>query len=336
MIRIAIRGLAFWAATAALGAGLGAGVGVGLAAAAPARVPEMAKSEIDAVTRIVEDVFADWTSGVAKPEPAIWIIEKPNGGQIALFGSVHLLPEGDSWRTAALAAAYRQADVIVLETDLAEMSEAAPMAYLAAKSLNPPGVTLSSLLSDAEKEIVSKGATKAGISLAWMEGFRPWFVALQMSVAYAVAQGFSPDEGVDHHIEQEGKADGKAFDYFERPREQLDLFIELPDADQIAFLVMGARELLERPDEMKTLVAAWSRGDTEALDKLMNRGLADTPAIAKALLNDRNERWVKKIRNFYLKDRNSYLIVVGAGHLVGENSVPAKLREAGVDVEGPE
>lgn len=169
-----------------------------------------------------------------------------------------------------------------------------------------------------------------------MEGFRPWFVALQMSVAYAVAQGFSPEEGVDHQIEQEGKADGKAFDYLERPREQLDLFIELPEKDQIAFLVMGARELLERPDEMKELVAAWSKGDVRTLDMLMNRGLAGTPTIAKALLNDRNERWVRKIRNFYLKDRNSYLIVVGAGHLVGAQSVPAKLRAAGVAVEGPE
>jgi len=41
------------------------------------------------------------------------------------------------------------------------------------------------------------------------------------------------------------------------------------------------------------------------------------------------------IREFFLKDKNSYLIVVGAGHLAGDDSVISMLRNEGVEVEGP-
>ena len=51
------------------------------------------------------------TAGLAlgaakKDEPAIWTIQKPNGTTITFFGSVHLLPDGEGWRTKALLVAY--------------------------------------------------------------------------------------------------------------------------------------------------------------------------------------------------------------------------------------
>ncbi|MCC6920275.1 MAG: TraB/GumN family protein [Alphaproteobacteria bacterium] len=278
---------------------------------------------------------ADTPAAPRRGEPAIWTIEKPNGATITLFGSVHLLPDGEEWRTKALAAAYDKADVIVLETDLDQMQTNEMQAYLSKHALNDGDTTLSDLLSPEQKATVTKGAVKAGLGLSAMERFRPWFAALQLSVANAVAQGLSPDQGVDQQIAQQGKADDKAFDYFETAREQLDLFIELPEKEQVSFLVLGAAELIDRPDALKQLIDAWSTGNVAEIDDLMNRGLQDAPVVAKALLADRNARWARKIEDFYLKDRNSYLIVVGTGHLVGDAGVPELLRDAGVEVKGP-
>ncbi len=270
-----------------------------------------------------------------KEEPAIWTIQKPNGTTITLFGSVHILPEGDQWRTPALIDAYEAADVIVLETDLREMGNSDIAGYLAKNSLNPPEVTLSTLLSEEQAAVVAKAAEAAGTSLASLEAFRPWFASLQMSVGLAIKQGFNPDHGVDKRIEGDGRSDGKAIAYFEKVREQLDVFIEMPQDEQIAFLVLGSQEIIDRPDELEKMIAAWAKGDVEQLDELMNRGLEGTPAVARALMADRNARWVKQIREFFLKDKNSYLIVVGAGHLAGDESVIAMLRDAGIEVEGP-
>lgn len=270
-----------------------------------------------------------------KQEPAIWTIQKPNGTTVTFFGSVHLLPDGDAWRTKALIDAYEGADVIVLETDLAALGNSDVADYLERESLNAPGVTLSKLLSPEQKAIVAKGAEAAGLRLASLESYRPWYVALQISVSFAVSQGFNPDEGVDKRLESDGKADGKALAYFEKLREQLDVFIDLPEDEQIAFLVLGAQEVIDRPDELEKLVGAWAKGDVEEIDALMNRGMEGSPGLARALLADRNARWVKQIREFFMKDNNSYLIVVGAGHLAGDESVIEMLRDAGVEVQGP-
>jgi len=268
-------------------------------------------------------------------EPAIWTIQKPNGTTITLFGSVHLLPDGDGWRTKALKDAYEAADVIVMETDLTEMGNSDVANYLAKNSLNPPGVTLTKLLSPEQKATVEAAMDKAAMSFSSMEGYKPWFSAIQISVTYAVLQGFDPSQGVDKAIEADGKSDGKAFAYFEKVREQLDVFIELPEDEQITFLVLGAKEILTRPDEMEKLVTAWATGNVEEIDKLMNRGMEGSPRLARALLADRNARWTKEIGEFFMKDKNSYLIIVGAGHLAGDESVIAMLRDEGIEVEGP-
>ncbi|MFT3810004.1 MAG: TraB/GumN family protein [Micropepsaceae bacterium] len=270
-----------------------------------------------------------------KPEPAIWTIQKENGATITLFGSIHILSDNDKWRTAALEAAYKTADVIVLETDLSVMGTSEMQAYIAKESANVTGVTLSELLGPEQAAVVAKAAEAAGISYAAMEPYKPWFAALQLSVSNAVAKGFNSDQGVDKALESEGRADGKAIGYFEKTREQLDVFIDLPMDEQIAFLVLGAHEVLERPNELRDLIAAWAKGDVEEIDELMNRGMEGAPLAQKTLLADRNARWVKVIREFFLKDNNSYLIVVGAGHLAGDDSVIAMLRDAGIEVEGP-
>ncbi len=182
---------------------------------------------------------------------------------------------------------------------------------------------------------MSKAAEAVRTSFRGMEGFRPWFAALNLSVSNAMTRGFDPENGVDKRIEADARADGKAVGYFETARAQLDLFIDLPEDEQINFLVLGAQEIIDRPRELDDLIAAWADGDVEEIDALMNRGLEGSPRLAKALLADRNARWVKVIRDFFLQDRNSYLIVVGAAHLVGDDSVIAMLRDAGVEVTGP-
>ena len=79
---------------------------------------------------------------------------------------------------------------------------------------------------------------------------------------------------------------------------------------------------------------AWSRGDTAAIDAQMNAGLNDYPEARKALLDDRNQRWLLQIETM-LQEKRSFFITVGAGHLAGPAGVPALLRKAGYRVDGP-
>jgi len=267
--------------------------------------------------------------------PAIWTIAKPNGGTITLFGSVHLLPVGMDWHTPALSAAMDNAETVVFETPLDGLETPDMRSYLQANIMNPPGVTLSSLLSADEKAAVDKAAREVGVPLSAMEAMRPWFVGLQLGVLFVVNQGFDPNSGVDKKVEAEAKAKGKRLDHFETPKEQLSIFIDMPADQEKAFLVSTATDIFEHPDDLKEMVDAWYGGDVAALDRLMNASLEAYPDLAKVILHDRNARWVGKITGTYLADSDDYLIVVGAAHLAGEHGVPAMLRARGIVVEGP-
>jgi uncharacterized protein YbaP (TraB family) len=52
------------------------------------------------------------------------------------------------------------------------------------------------------------------------------------------------------------------------------------------------------------------------------------------LLDDRNQAWVVQIEKMLDEDA-TFLVTVGAGHLVGPTGVPALLRADGYTVEGP-
>ena len=93
-------------------------------------------------------------------------------------------------------------------------------------------------------------------------------------------------------------------------------------------LLQGAA-LSESVDE---LVSAWRRGDTAMLET----GLLDTigrqETLLSTLVTDRNRRWAATITD-WLDDDRDYLVVVGALHLVGDDGVPALLRDAGFGIQ---
>ena len=60
----------------------------------------------------------------------------------------------------------------------------------------------------------------------------------------------------------------------------------------------------------------------------MLAGLADTPMVYESLLVQRNRNWARKIRTL-TDDSENYLIIVGAMHLVGDDSVLRMLAGSG-------
>jgi uncharacterized protein YbaP (TraB family) len=60
----------------------------------------------------------------------------------------------------------------------------------------------------------------------------------------------------------------------------------------------------------------------------------EAPGAYRTLVVERNRRWADRIAQL-LRDDKRIFIVVGVGHLVGPDSVPALLRARGIRVEGP-
>lgn len=270
----------------------------------------------------------------APDAPALWKIDGPQG-DVYLFGSVHLLPQGVNWRTPALDAALNEAQVIAFEIDLDEASDISATQKLIAKlGLLPHGTTLRKMLAPEQRAKFDRVATAIGIPPASLDPLRPWLAAVTIGVQWVVSKGYDPSSGVDQRIWAWAKTNNKGRVPLETSEEQLNAFASLTREQEIEFLILSLDQIEDTPKMLEDLLRAWRKGDTKALDKLLNEGMKDFPALNKRLLDDRHAKWLPQIEKM-IADGRTHVVVVGTAHLVGEGSVVDLLRQKGVKVEGP-
>ena len=76
---------------------------------------------------------------------------------------------------------------------------------------------------------------------------------------------------------------------------------------------------------------AWKSGDSQGLHSIMNQSFADHPKQYERLVLQRNKNWLPVLEKI-LKENELTLVVVGAGHLVGPQSVVELLKNKGYKV----
>jgi uncharacterized protein YbaP (TraB family) len=98
-------------------------------------------------------------------------------------------------------------------------------------------------------------------------------------------------------------------------------------------LLRGSLEFLDSLSWIVyTIVEAWARGDTDALEKLFLTEMKSYPDLYTRLLVERNANWVASVETC-LEQKTSCFVVVGAAHLVGPDSLVAMLQKKGYKVE---
>ena len=272
----------------------------------------------------------------AQDAPALWSVRaagKP--GKVTLFGSFHLLPEDVRWRTDALDAALKEAAVIVFETDLAEAQDPAVMQPLMARhGLLPPGQTLASRLpADTWREL-EKLSAALGVPAQNLAPLRPWLAGLVLSLQFMREKGFDPARGVEQQVTAWARSQGRSISALETTEEQLSIFAGLSREEEAAMLAVSLRQIRETPRILADMLSAYRRGDVAALDRVLNTSLDELPSLRRRLLRERHERWLPQIDSMLASNRAT-VVIVGAAHLVGPDSVPAMLRARGLDVTGP-
>jgi len=289
----------------------------------------MLKRLLSAVAALVVSVFA----GQAAANPPLWVIHE-HGSTIVLFGSIHALPPKLDWEPERLKRAIAGARDLWLEIPMDQASDLAAGQLAAERGLQPQGQTLSASLSAEGRARLARVAAAGGEPLAGIERLRPWMAELVLSLATYKTEGVSAEEGVERQLLRAAPKDIRR-EAFETPREQIDFLSSASPADQIASLEETLGELDDGSASYNRLLKAWMAGDVgalrrEALDPLIKTA----PAVYRTLVVDRNHRWVEAIEK-RLKQPGEAVMVVGVGHLVGPDSVPALLRARGVVVEGP-
>ena len=273
------------------------------------------------------------TAGAGAAEPAghsiLWSVRGEHN-TVYLFGSIHVLRPGDVGLPPAAAAAYDDAERVIMEIDMDDPAVSDPVAIttlMQQSALLPPGQSLRSVLGSDYPAIAERSAA-AGLDLAVMDRFAPWFVALLLLQIEITERGFDAAHGIEQQVTELAVADDKPITGLETPAQQFAILGGLSLQDQKRFLLMTLDESEQDDAQLDALLDAWRRGDTAALASTLSEEFEDFPQLYRPLTEERNRAWVAELEEL-LDDEDDYLVVVGALHLVGRNSVVDLLRQSG-------
>jgi uncharacterized protein len=198
-------------------------------------------------------------------------------------------------------------------------------------AMQPPGHTLQQQLGPEAYQQVAGKVQPLGVDPALLDRFKPWFAAFTVMEVQMMKLGFQSDSGVEWRITRRAAADRKPIRGLETPREQLEIMARLPDQQQREFLLYSVDDAQRMASELDDLLSAWRSGDAPKMAKLLQEGFDEYPDLYRPLTVERNRKWVPQIEQL-LADKDDYLVVVGALHLVGKDSVIDLLERKGYEV----
>ncbi len=266
---------------------------------------------------VVETPPADAISG-----PALWQLSDEDT-TIYLFGTVHVLPDGVEWYDARIARAFDAADVLVTEVDVSD--QAAMADYIAGAAALAGGQTMRSLMSDENRTQYDAAMTALGLPPAALDGYEPWFAALNLSVLPLLQAGYNPTSGVEMALAE--RATGKERTELETIEQQIGLFDGMAMEYQLTYLDSTVESVGDVVPLVNEMVAEWLEGDAVRLAEIMN-GEMDDDYLYSRLLIDRNANWVQWIEQ-RMAQPGTVFVAVGAGHLAGQGSVQDQLQQRG-------
>ena len=269
----------------------------------------------------------------AQAQPAVWIV-RDHDSEMLLFGSIHLLPPGLDWRPAALDAALAKADDLWFElpVDPATEQEAARLAMRL--GVLPPGPGLYERLPEDSRLRLGRMAVKYGLPPNVLDQLKPWFAEVMLVTTMVGAQGADIANGVEQQVSATAPP-GVRREALESVEDQLAAFDHVPMEEQLASLAYNLQAMEEDPEAFDRLVAIWMSADLAALEAEAVAPLeAVAPALYERLIVARNAAWLALLQD-RLEGSGRTVVVVGAGHLVGEVGLPERLRALGYEVEGP-
>ena len=265
-------------------------------------------------------------------ESPVWRISKGDN-HIYLGGTFHLLSSSDHPLPEAFARAYKDANILVFETDIEKaQTPAFQMAMMKALTYQDER-TLQTALKPETLKALEAFLTSRGLQLESFAKFTPGGIGLMIAIMEYQRMGMQPMYGVDSVYHQKALADKKTVSLLETPEEQLKFISKIGEGQGDGMIAYTLEEIERLPELINGLKQAWRNGNLEQLDELaLEDSREQFPQTHKSLITDRNNAWLAPIKKM-LQDEHNEFILVGALHLAGPEGLIAQLKKQGYKVE---
>jgi len=259
--------------------------------------------------------------------PPIWKVSDGDSS-VYLAGSVHLLREKDMPIPPIFGATYEEADEIVFEIDMAEMMNPAMAMKMMALGALPAGESLTDHFGEETMGKLRNYLSERKMPTGLFDRFTPGMVYLTLSSIEATRNGARPDLGMETQFFLKSQEDGKPSRGLETPEYQMSRFNELEEGEIEKLINESLDNLDDTAAQLDAIITAWKTGDSNMISELLLEQMASDSTVRDVLLTQRNKNWVPLIEES-LAGENTVLFLVGAAHLVGDDSVIDLLEKKG-------
>lgn len=257
-----------------------------------------------------------------------------------IMGTHHLSPLSIKDSIAGMKQALADTKQVYGEVTMSDMQNPAVAAEMMKKfMMTDSDTTLQSLFTPQEYEMIHKYSKEnLMLDLAMMPKLKPAFLSNNLLVVLYIKHigGFNPQEQLDSYFQAQATASGKKVGGLETMEYQFNLLFNgtslKRQAEQLLCMLNNIDKNIE---DLKRVTAYYNAQNLDAMTRLMNERQGDQcdplPGEMEAMLDNRNKNWVAKLPAILKADPT--LVVVGAGHLLGECGLLNLLRKQGYTVE---
>lgn len=260
----------------------------------------------------------------------VWRVEQ-GANQLFLAGSIHVLRESDLPLPAALNQIYSQSDVLALEADLGQLEGAEFVSKVQQQALRADAKTLQQRLQPETWQRLQHYCEQRAIPLQSLQPLKTSLALLTLLTVELQRTGFGLG-GVDQRFYQRASAEQKPMRYLETLDQQLAVLMFTDEQEHDSYVNQTLDDLEDFEAEINSLIKAWRAGDEAVIEAQLIEPLKQrNPLQYQAMLVQRNQNWIAALEQ-WLKTPETEMVLVGAAHLLGPESVVAMLQQRGYKV----
>ncbi len=254
-------------------------------------------------------------------------------GKAYLLGSIHLARDDLYPLDKIIEGAFAESETLVVEVDLNELDESAFQLQALAAGVYGDGRTLESELSSDTLGKLQSFLKERGVPFSLFRVMKPWLAAISVTAMEMLRLGYKPEFGIDKHFLDRAEQENRPVSALESADFQIRLLSDFSEELQELFLSQTLDDAARIPEVVDELVTAWKRGDARTIEELVLEAADDArmkPLYDKFFYH-RNADMAAKIASM-LDSGGSLFVVVGAGHLVGDEGIVELLGDREFDV----
>ena len=265
------------------------------------------------------------TSKYGNYKGCLWEIRKGKA-KVYLFGSIHIGKKEMYPFEKTVEDAFSSCDNLVVEYD---SSKSIKVNLDESELMYPENDDVYNHISKEDKEKLDSCAKEAGLDMNMLKRMKLYLIIANISNIQTEKAGYSVNYGIDSYFINKGKNKKKILE-LESKEFQDSLLNDLTDAEQKNGLLL-LKDMKTSQAENDKFFEAFKAGDEKELVKLSGDTSKLDASYYKKMFADRNAGMARKIDG-YLKTNESYFVVAGLSHFIGDASVVDLLQHNGYTV----